>query len=312
VRAIRRVLVVLAVLLTTVVAFEPPATAITFEPPVIALDLTLDDALGAGQLLALANADRVSAGLAPLVARADVTAIALDWSRGMAAVGDIAHNDAYFTADMHRRLDAKTLGENVAMNRSMDDAHRRLMASPGHRANLLNPAYTVVGIAVVRDAGGIGYVTEDFVEPRSGSAVALVAPPSAAAAPLPDSPPAPAPASAPAAAPAPAPPAPVRAPRPVPPTPPTTSTTVAPPPPPPPPAAVEAAEVAPAPAPTVDTSDVHTVSLDGELAAAPLPVRAVRPARPSSHDLPVLAVATAIAALGVALVLLATERRRLT
>jgi uncharacterized protein YkwD len=143
-------------------------------PPAAAGD---QDTLAAAQLLAFANADRTAAGLRPLTARDDVAAIAFEQSKKMAAAGDIWHNDAYFTADTRNRLDAKTLGENVAMNRSMDDAHSRLMASPGHRANLMDPRFSVVGIGVVRDAAGIGYITEDFVEPRPP------APPSALPAP---------------------------------------------------------------------------------------------------------------------------------
>jgi hypothetical protein len=124
-----------------------------------------NDVAAAAQLLALINADRAAASLPLLSPRDDVTAIAVEWSTTMAAAQDIAHNDAYFTADTRRRLGARTLGENVAMNRSTYDAHQRLMASPGHHANLVNPKFTVVGLAVVRDGGGIGYITEDFVEP---------------------------------------------------------------------------------------------------------------------------------------------------
>lgn len=42
-------------------------------------------------------------------------------------------------------------GENLAMNfTSANAAHRALMASPTHRANILNPLYTEIGVSVVQ------------------------------------------------------------------------------------------------------------------------------------------------------------------
>ena len=151
----------------------------------------LDDPVASAHLVVLANAERAEAGLPPLEARYDVTELALEHSRRMAAAGDLFHNDDYFTPAVRQRLGARSLGENVALNRSVEDAHRRLMLSPGHRANLMNPKFTVVGMAVVRTIDGTGYITQDFVEPAGARALA----------------PAPAPAD-PAPAPAPADPAP--------------------------------------------------------------------------------------------------------
>jgi len=54
------------------------------------------------------------------------------------------------------------IGENVALAGSVDDAQRALEASPGHYANMVNPAYNHVGIGVtVRN--GITYVVQVFV-----------------------------------------------------------------------------------------------------------------------------------------------------
>lgn len=153
----------------------------------------------ASRLLELANQARAAAGVAPLAMRGDVTAIAQGHSDAMASEGDIRHNDAYFTASTRQSLNAKSLGENVAMNPDIDDAHNRLMNSPGHRANILDPKYTVVGIAVSRTGDGQHYITQNFVEPKPAAAPA----------------PAPAPAPAKPAVAAPAAPAPKPAPAPV-------------------------------------------------------------------------------------------------
>lgn len=48
------------------------------------------------------------------------------------------------------------VGENIVEARSVTRAHLQLMASPTHRANMLDPGFTDVGIGVVPDKyGGI-------------------------------------------------------------------------------------------------------------------------------------------------------------
>ncbi|MEA3076373.1 MAG: hypothetical protein QOF60_1281 [Actinomycetota bacterium] len=150
---------------TDCAAAADPGCSASPPPPDVVPGPGGSDQFAAAQLLTLINTDRAAAKLPLLSARADVTAIAVDWSTAMAAVKDIAHNDAYFTSEIRYRLGARSLGENVALNRSTFDAHQRLMASPAHRANLVNPKFTVIGVAVVRDAEGMGYFTEDFLEP---------------------------------------------------------------------------------------------------------------------------------------------------
>lgn len=55
-----------------------------------------------------------------------------------------------------------SIGENVALAGSVDDAQRALEASPGHYANMVNPAFNQVGIGVtVRN--GVTYVVQIFV-----------------------------------------------------------------------------------------------------------------------------------------------------
>ena len=143
---------------------------LTGASPAGAESLTFDDPMGAARLVVLANEDRSAAGLAPLELRYDVFEIADAHSRRMAVAGDLFHNDGYFTAEVRQRLSARSLGENVALNRSVDDAHARLMQSPGHRANLLSPKFAVVGMAVVRTADGMAYITQNFVEPLAAPA----------------------------------------------------------------------------------------------------------------------------------------------
>ena len=52
-------------------------------------------------------------------------------------------------------------GENVALDFDAADGHKHLMLSPPHRANLLNSAYNVVGLGVVRSGDRL-YIVQDF------------------------------------------------------------------------------------------------------------------------------------------------------
>lgn len=141
---------------------------------------------GAAQrLLDLANSERAKAGLGPLVSRDDVVDIAIEHSFRMAAEGTIFHNDVYFSDAVKRLLNSKARGENVAQNSSIDDTHTRLMNSPGHRANLLDPRFSVVGFAVVQATDGRYYTTQDFLQPAGAGVPAT---PAAAAPPAPRKP----------------------------------------------------------------------------------------------------------------------------
>ena len=51
--------------------------------------------------------------------------------------------------------------ENVALATDWPDIHNGLMQSEGHRRNILNPAYTDIGIGV-RKRGGYYYATQNF------------------------------------------------------------------------------------------------------------------------------------------------------
>ena len=52
-------------------------------------------------------------------------------------------------------------GENVALDVDIASAQDHLMASPPHRANLLDPSFNLAGFAVVRSGGRV-YVVQDF------------------------------------------------------------------------------------------------------------------------------------------------------
>ncbi|HXX37870.1 MAG TPA: CAP domain-containing protein [bacterium] len=53
-------------------------------------------------------------------------------------------------------------GENVAIAGDVDAAERALLASPDHRANILDPRFKYVGVGIETEAGIGVVVTEDF------------------------------------------------------------------------------------------------------------------------------------------------------
>ena len=186
------------------------------------------------ELLAMANAARAEVGAPPLALRGDLTDIAGGWSVHMAETGVLAHNDEYFSAETRRRIGPGARGENVAFAGDIATVHRTLMDSPPHRANLLDPSFTVVGLGAVFD-GRLWWVTQAFLAAPVAAAPAPAPAPAVVEAPQPPpAPPAPA-APAPVVAPASttttvvtAPPAPTTTVVTAPPTPSTTTTVAAP------------------------------------------------------------------------------------
>jgi hypothetical protein len=157
------------------------------------------------RILALMNGERAAHGLPAFALRDDISALSAPHSQAMAEKGDIWHNDGYFTPAVKQRLGARLLGENVARNTDIDDAHRRLMNSPGHRANILDARFTFVGLAVYDDGWGNLYVTQSFVQPLPAPTPAAVAERPRSIPSTTTTPPAPPTTAAPASAPEPAP-----------------------------------------------------------------------------------------------------------
>ncbi|MFO7273659.1 MAG: CAP domain-containing protein [Bacillota bacterium] len=119
------------------------------------------------QMLNLINQERAKAGLQPLKADAQLTQLARMKSQDMINKGYFSHNSPTYGSpfDMMKAYGVtyRTAGENIAGNQSVQAAHTALMNSSGHRANILNPNYTHVGIGIV-EGGPYGMMfTQMFV-----------------------------------------------------------------------------------------------------------------------------------------------------
>jgi len=118
------------------------------------------------RLLALANQSRQQAGAPPLTLDAGLSRAALIHAQTMVRARRLSHQFDGEPA-LPQRLAATTElhleqeGENLALDYDAEHGHEHLMHSPPHRANLLNPAYNVVGLGVVRSGTQI-YIVQDF------------------------------------------------------------------------------------------------------------------------------------------------------
>ena len=118
------------------------------------------------QLLELANQSRVKVGAPPLTLDSGLSEAARVHAQAMLEAQQLSHQfdgepslPRRLAATTHLQLDQE--GENVALDLDAEHGHQHLMLSPPHRANLLNPAYNVVGLGVVRSGDRL-YIVQDF------------------------------------------------------------------------------------------------------------------------------------------------------
>lgn len=106
------------------------------------------------QLLALVNQERELVGLPPLEFEPDLVPVGRAHATEMFTLGYFAH-ESPVTGDPFDRIKAagieyRAAGENLAFAPDVTTAHRGLMNSPGHRANILSPDFGRVGIGIIR------------------------------------------------------------------------------------------------------------------------------------------------------------------
>ena len=124
------------------------------------------------------NSLRATKGLSGLAVDAGLTSKARAWAQTMADKNTIWHSvlSDGITADWQR------LGENVGMGGSVEGIDAAFVNSPHHYENLVDPNFGSIGIGVVRGAGGVIFVAEEFLQLRTAAVtpVARAVPVSAA------------------------------------------------------------------------------------------------------------------------------------
>jgi uncharacterized protein YkwD len=117
-------------------------------------------------MLDMINKERIKAGVKPLKMDPALVPLARTQSNDMFRRGYFSHVNPEGKDPFQRMKDSSiqfiAAGENLALAQTVEIAHRNLMNSPGHRANILNPAYGRVGIGIM-DGGFYGLmVSQEF------------------------------------------------------------------------------------------------------------------------------------------------------
>jgi uncharacterized protein YkwD len=126
----------------------------------------------AQQIVDLTNQQRAANGLAPLAVSARLTQEAQLQANQMASLRDMDHNlpSAQYPTLQSRAsavgYNYSWLGENIAFNYpDPQSVVTAWMNSAEHRANILEPNYTEIGVAIALDANGLPYIAQEFGRP---------------------------------------------------------------------------------------------------------------------------------------------------
>ncbi len=130
------------------------------EPSPSALSgAAVDPEQAEARALVLLNDARRAAGMKPVAADASLRELALDHSRDMASNNFVGHvSPTTGTPDDRLRksgLIVSRFGENVGAAATPELVHQSLMESPAHRANMLEPMFTHVGIGAEQGSFGV-------------------------------------------------------------------------------------------------------------------------------------------------------------
>ncbi len=103
------------------------------------------------QIVEQTNAQRAKYGLPPLAVDRNLVQTARSHAAWMTNNRTLQHT-------------TRPVGENIAMGqRNTDEAVGAWMASPGHRANILNNGYKRIGVAAYRTPDGTVYWCQQFL-----------------------------------------------------------------------------------------------------------------------------------------------------
>jgi uncharacterized protein YkwD len=113
--------------------------------------------------LSRTNDLRSSLGVQSLQENDVLTRKAEDWAQHLAQIGRLEHSRL---SDGLGSLNWSALGENVAMStptgNTLLSLFNMLASSAGHRANMVNPDFTHMGVGLARDSSGALWVVEVF------------------------------------------------------------------------------------------------------------------------------------------------------
>ncbi|MCK2217004.1 CAP domain-containing protein [Actinomadura sp. ATCC 31491] len=139
-----------------------PSPAASAERPSPAVGTSVEN-----EVVRLTNAERAKGGCRPLTHDARLRRAAFGHSADMAK-NDYFEHDSQDGRDLVDRIRAtgftgSAWAENIAMGqRTAAEVVKGWMRSAGHRQNIMNCAYTHIGVGAAKDAQGQIYWTQDF------------------------------------------------------------------------------------------------------------------------------------------------------
>jgi uncharacterized protein YkwD len=124
------------------------------------------------QFVSRINSLRASKGLNQLQVSGELVGVARAWTDRMVSAGQISHNP-----NLGSQVSGAwtKLGENVGVGHNVDGLMQAFINSPSHYANLVDPAWTFVGVGVSHAPDGRIYTTHNFM--ALGSAAPPPSPP---------------------------------------------------------------------------------------------------------------------------------------
>lgn len=140
------------------------------------LDTCTDPPLGdvlLNRLLEAVNLERAKAELKPLRREDTLMVIADFYACRLAEGGFFSHRDPFDNSTVDSRAITfgypfVKVGENLAAGQlSVDEVIEAWMESPGHRANILDPDFTEIGLAVKLGGADGPYWVQEFGRPSS-------------------------------------------------------------------------------------------------------------------------------------------------
>lgn len=125
------------------------------------------------QFVSRINSLRASKGLTQLQGSGSLLTVARGWTEQMVAAGQISHNP-----NLGSQVGGSwsKLGENVGVGYDVGGLMQAFINSPLHYANLVDPAWTHVAVAVTIAGDGRIYTTHNFMALNGASAPPAPAP----------------------------------------------------------------------------------------------------------------------------------------
>lgn len=144
-----KAIALMAAILASVLMFMAPSPA--------GAQASLPDA--EAQFIVAVNAERAAVGAPPLIAYATMTDSAREWTLDM-ATREVLEHASNITGGVPPGW--TSAGENVGRGGTVNGLMHAFMQSEGHRSNLLNSAYTHIGVGAYVTEGNVLYTTHRF------------------------------------------------------------------------------------------------------------------------------------------------------